>query len=198
MATQAEQIKQLRELTGAGVLDAKKTLEQHNGDYDKALAVLKEKGLQAAQKKAERVAKQGVIEAYVHGAGKIGVIVEVACETDFVAATPGFRELAHNIALQVAAFNPKYVAVEDIPANVIEEQKKIFADAAVAEGKPAHIVTEKIVPGKMEAFYKENCLLRQTFLRDDSVTIHDLVQTNIAKVGENIVIRRFARFELGQ
>jgi elongation factor Ts len=198
MATQAEQIKQLREMTGAGILDAKKTLESFNGDFDKTLAVLKEKGLKAAQKKAERATKQGLVEAYIHGAGKIGVLVEVACETDFVAATNDFRELAHNIALQVAAFNPKYVGVEDIPANVIEEQKKLFADAAIAEGKPANIVHEKIVPGKMESFYKESCLLRQAFLRDDSQTIHDLVQGTIAKVGENIVVRRFARFELGQ
>jgi len=198
MATLAEQIKQLRELTGAGVLDAKKTLEQYAGDFDKALAVLKEKGLKAAQKKAERAVKQGVVEAYIHGGGKIGVLVEVACETDFVAATPGFRELAHNVALQVAAFNPKYVGVEDIPADVVEAQKKAFADAALAEGKPAHIVAEKIVPGKMDAFFKEACLLRQTFLRDDTMTIHDLVQSMIAKVGENIVVRRFARFELGQ
>ncbi len=198
MATQTELIKQLREVTGAGILDAKKTLESFNGDYDKALAVLKEKGLKSAEKKAERVAKQGVVEAYIHGAGKIGVLVEVACETDFVAALPGFRELAHNIALQVAATNPKYVGVESIPAEIVEAQKQAFADAAIADGKPANIVNEKIVPGKMEAFFKEACLLRQPFIRDDTMTIHDLVQIQIAKVGENIVVRRFARFELGQ
>jgi elongation factor Ts len=144
MTASAEQIKKLRELTGAGVLDAKRTLEQYAGDFDKALAVLKEKGLKAAEKKAERIAKQGLIETYVHDGGKIGVIVEVNCETDFVAATNEFRKLAHDIALQIAAAKPLYVSVDDIPAEVLAAQKKIFADAAVAEGKPANIV-EKIV-----------------------------------------------------
>ena len=155
MNVSAEQIKKLRELTGAGVLDAKRTLEQYNGDFDKALAVLKEKGLKAAEKKAERVAKQGLVETYVHGGGKIGVMVEVNCETDFVAATNEFRQLAHDLALQIAASKPLYVSLDDIPANVVEEQKKIFADAALAEGKPANIV-EKIVQGKTDAFFKQS------------------------------------------
>jgi elongation factor Ts len=197
MAATAEQIKKLRELTGAGVLDAKRTLEEHNGDFDKALAILKEKGMKVAAKKAERVAKQGLIETYVHGGGKLGVIAEINCETDFVAATSEFRELAHNVALQIAASNPKYVSKEDIPANVIEAQKKLFADAAVAEGKPANIV-EKIVTGKLESFYKDSCLLLQPFVRDDKTTLNDLVKGTIAKLGENIVIRRFTRFELGE
>jgi len=197
MATSAEQIKKLRELTGAGVLDAKRTLEEHNGDFDKAFAILKEKGLKAAAKKTERVAKQGLIETYVHGGGKIGVMVEVNCETDFVAATPEFQTLAHDLALQIAASNPKYVSQGDVPANVIEEQKKIFADAAAAEGKPANIV-EKIVTGKLESFYKESCLLLQPFVRDDKMTVHDLIQAAVAKLQENIVVRRFARFELGE
>ncbi len=192
----AEQIKKLRELTGAGVLDAKRTLEEHHGDFDKALAILKEKGLKAAEKKAERVAKQGLIETYVHGGGKLGVMVEVNCETDFVAALSEFHELAHNIALQIAATKPEYVSVEDIPAAVIEEKKKIFTEAALAEGKPAHIV-EKIVNGKLEAYYKEACLLRQPFIRDEQQTVQDLLQATIAKVGENIVVKRFVRYELG-
>jgi elongation factor Ts len=197
MTASAEQIKKLRELTGAGVLDAKRTLEQYAGDFDKALAVLKEKGLKAAEKKAERIAKQGLIETYVHGGGKIGVIVEVNCETDFVAATNEFRKLAHDIALQIAAAKPLYVSVDDIPAEVLAAQKKIFADAAVAEGKPANIV-EKIVQGKTEAFLKEAVLLRQPFIRDDQQTIQDLVQSIVAILGEKIVVKRFARFELGQ
>ncbi len=197
MTISAEQIKKLRELTGAGILDAKRTLEQYNGDFDKALAVLREKGLKAAEKKAERVAKQGLIETYSHGGGKIGVMVEVNCETDFVAATNEFRELAHNLALQIAAFKPRYVSLNDVPADVLEAQKKIFADAAVAEGKPANIV-EKIVQGKTDAFLKEVVLLRQPFVRDDTQTIHDLIQSVIAKLGENIVVKRFARFELGE
>jgi elongation factor Ts len=196
MSISAEQIKKLRELTGAGVLDAKRTLEEHHGDFDKALAILKEKGLKAAEKKAERVAKQGVIETYVHGGGRIGVMVEVNCETDFVAATNDFKQLAHDVALQIAATKPEFVSIEEIPAAVIEEKKKMFTDAALAEGKPANIV-ERIVTGKMDAWYKEAVLLRQAFIRDDKQTIQDLVQATIAKVGENIVVKRFVRYELG-
>ena len=197
MSTSAEQIKKLRELTGAGVLDAKRTHEEHNGDFDKALAILKEKGMKAAAKKIERVAKQGVVETYVHGGGKVGVMVEVNCEPGFVAATPEFQTLAHDLALQIAATSPTYVSQADIPANVVDEQKKLFADAAAAEGKPANIV-ERIVQGKLENFYKESCLLLQPFVRDDKTTINDLIQAAIAKLGENIVVRRFARFQLGE
>jgi len=197
MTATAEQIKKLRELTGAGVLDAKRTLEEHNGDFDKALAILKEKGLKVAATKSERVAKQGLIETYVHGGGKIGVMVEVNCETDFVAATKEFQTLAHDLALQIAASNPRYVSQADVPAEVVAEQKKIFADAAVAEGKPANIV-EKIVQGKLDSFYKESCLLLQPFVRDDKTTVSDLIKGAIAKLNENIVVRRFTRFELGE
>jgi elongation factor Ts len=197
MTATAEQIKKLRELTGAGVLDSKRTLEEHNGDFDAALAILKEKGLKAAAKKVERVAKQGLIETYVHAGGRMGVIAEINCETDFVAATNEFKELAHNVALQIVATNPKYVSKDDVPAAVVEEQKKLFADAAAAEGKPAHII-EKIITGKLESFYKDSCLLLQPFIRDDKRTVNDLVQTTITILGENIVIRRFTRFELGE
>ena len=197
MTVSAEQIKKLRELTGAGVLDTKRALEQYAGDFDKALAVLKEKGLKAAEKKADRVAKQGLIETYVHGGGRIGVMVEVNCETDFVAATNEFRQLAHDVALQIAATKPLYVSMDDVPADIVEAQKKVFADAALAEGKPANIV-ERIVQGKTDAFFKESVLLRQTFIRDDALTIQDLVQSVIAKLGENIVVKRFVRFELGE
>ncbi|MBM3130163.1 MAG: translation elongation factor Ts [Chloroflexi bacterium] len=197
MTASAEQIKKLRELTGAGILDTKRTLEEFNGDFDKALAVLKEKGLKAAEKKAERVAKQGLIETYVHGAGKLGVMVEVNCETDFVAATNEFKQLAHDLALQIAATKPLYVSVNDVPADAVDAQKKVFADAALAEKKPANIV-EKIVQGKTDAYLKEIVLLRQPFIRDDALTIQDLIQSVIAKLGENIVVRRFARFELGE
>ncbi|MCX7839096.1 MAG: elongation factor Ts [Anaerolineae bacterium] len=197
MIASTEQIKKLRELTGAGVLDAKRTLEQYNGDFDKALAVLKEKGLKAAEKKAERVARQGIIEAYIHAGGKIGVLVEVNCETDFVAATNEFKQLAHDLALQIAASKPRYVSVNDIPAAELEAQKKIYADAARAEGKPEELV-ERIAQGKIDAALNEIVLLRQPFIRDESLTVHDLIQSVIAKVGENIVVRRFARFELGE
>lgn len=197
MNVSAEQIKKIRELTGAGILDAKNTLEQFNGDFDKALAVLKEKGLKNAEKKAERIAKQGLVETYVHGGGKLAVMVEINCETDFVAATVDFKDLVHDIAMQIAATKPQFVSPEDIPADKIEEMKKQFTDAAVADRKPANII-EKIVTGKIEAFYKDTCLVRQPFIRDDSQTIHDRIQLTIAKLGENIVVKRFARFELGE
>ncbi|MBI4790958.1 MAG: translation elongation factor Ts [Chloroflexi bacterium] len=197
MATTAEQIKQLRELTGAGVLDAKRTLEEHQGDFDKALAVLKEKGLKRAEKKAERATRQGLVETYVHAGGLIGVMVEVNCETDFVARNEAFKELAHNLALQIAAQSPKFVSQNDIPAEVLSEQQRIYAEAAKAEGKSDAIV-EKIVQGKLASWIKESCLLSQSFIRDDSQTIHALVQATIMKFGENIVVRRFARFALGE
>jgi elongation factor Ts len=197
MAATTEQIKQLREQTGAGVLEAKRVLDENKGDFDKALSILKAKGMAAAEKKAERTAKDGVVETYVHAGGKIGVMVEVNCETDFVARTPEFRDLAHNIALQVAAMNPKYVSPDDIPADVAAEQKKTFEDATRAEGKPETILP-KIVQGKLDKFYKEVCLLRQPFIMDESLTVGDLVKATIAKTGENILIRRFARYALGE
>jgi elongation factor Ts len=196
MAVTTEQIKKIRELTGAGVLDAKKTLEENNGDFDKALAILKEKGLKNAEKKAERVAKQGLIETYVHGGGKLGVMLEINCETDFVAATNEFKDLAHDIALQIAATKPQFVSEAEIPADQIEALKKQFTEAATSEGKPANII-EKIVTGKMASHLKEVCLLNQPFIRDDSQTIHDRIQVTIAKLGENIIVKRFTRFELG-
>ncbi len=197
MSASTDQIKKLRDLTGAGVLDAKRTLEEHKGDFDKALAILKEKALKSAEKKSDRVAKQGLIETYVHTGGRVGAIVEINCETDFVARTPDFQELAHNIALQIAAAKPQFVSIDDIPAATVAEQKKIFADAALAEGKPANIV-DKIVQGKLDNFYRDACLLKQPFIRDESMTVHDLIQAKVAILQENIVVRRFARFELGE
>jgi len=195
-STSAEQIKKLRDLTGAGVLDAKKTLEEFKGDFDKALAVLKEKGLKTAVKKSERAAKEGLVETYVHTGGRVGVMIEINCETDFVARTPDFQELAHNLALQIAATKPQFVSEANIPPATLIEQKKIYSDAALAEGKPANIV-EKIVQGKLDSYLREACLVKQPFIRDETTTIHDLIQAKIAKLGENIVVRRFARFELG-
>jgi elongation factor Ts len=193
----AEQIKKLREMTGAGVLDAKRTLEEFDGDFDKAHAVLKEKGLKAAAKKTERTAKEGLVVTYVHAGGRIGVMLEINCETDFVARNDVFKQLAHDLALQIAAQGAKYVKLEDIPPAVVEEQKTIVAAADKAEGKPADIV-DKIVHGKLESFYDDVCLLRQKYVRDESVRINDVVKEAVAKLGENIVIRRFARFELGE
>ncbi len=197
MSASTDQIKKLRDMTGAGVLDAKRTLEEYKGDFDKALAVLKEKALKSAGKKTERIAKQGLVETYVHTGGRVGAMVEVNCETDFVARTPDFKELAHDIALHIAAAKPQFVSTEDIPPAIVEEQKKIFTDAALAEGKPANII-DKIVQGKIESYYRDVCLLKQPFIRDESMTVHDLIQAKIAKLDENIQVRRFARFELGE
>lgn len=197
MATSAEMIKQLRQETGAGILDAKKTLDEMGGDYDKALSILKAKGIAKADKKAaERTAQDGAITTYVHN-GKVGVMVEVNCETDFVARTPQFQDLSHAIALQIAAMNPKYVSPEDIPAEELEATKKTFTEATLAEGKPANIV-EKIVAGKLDKYFAETCLLRQPYIKDDKQTIDALVKAASAQTGEKIVVRRFTRYALGE
>lgn len=197
MASAAELIKQLRQETGAGILDAKKTLDEMGGDYDKALSILRAKGIAKADKKsAERTAQDGAIETYVHN-GKVGVMVELNCETDFVARTPQFKDAAHAIALQIAAMNPKYVSVEDIPADEVEAQKKTFTDATLAEGKPANIV-DKIVQGKLDKYYAEVVLLRQAYIKDDKQTIEQVVKSASAQTGEKIVVKRFTRYALGE
>jgi elongation factor Ts len=197
MAATAEQIKKLRELTGAGVLEAKKVLDEHQGNFDQALDILKARGIARADKKAERVARSGLIETYVHGAGRVGVMLEVNCETDFVARTPDFQALAHNLALQVAAQNPKYVSRSDIPAAALDEIKETFVKETRAEGKPDAMI-DRIVEGKLNKHLKQLCLLDQPYIKDDSASIQDLVKSVIAIVGENIVVRRFARYELGE
>ncbi|MCG3140440.1 MAG: Elongation factor Ts [Anaerolineae bacterium] len=197
MATQAELVKKLREETGAGILDAKKTLEEMGGDYDKALSILKAKGIAKAEKKsAERTANDGVIETYVHN-GKVGVMVEINCETDFVARTPQFKEAAHAVALQIAAMNPKYVSPESIPADELAAMKKTFEDATRAEGKPENII-EKIVTGKLDKYFAETCLYSQPFIKDDKQTIQELVKAASAQTGEKIQVRRFVRYALGE
>jgi len=197
MATQAELIKKLREETGAGILDAKKTLDETGGDFDKALSILKAKGIAKAEKKAaERTAQDGAIETYVHN-GKVGVMVEINCETDFVARTPQFKDVAHAVALQIAAMNPKYVSPESIPADELAATKKTFEDATRAEGKPENII-DKIVTGKLDKYYAENCLLRQPYIKDDKQTIEQLVKAASAQTGEKIQVRRFVRYSLGE
>jgi elongation factor Ts len=195
--TTTEQIKQLRDQTGAGVLEAKRVLDQSDGDFQKALSILKAKGLAAADKKAERAAREGVIECYTHAGGKVGVMVELNCETDFVARLDIFKQLAHDIALQVAATSPRYVTVEDIPAEVLAEHTKTFEEATRAEGKPEAIIP-KIVQGKLDKYFTEVCLYRQPFIKDDSIAIEELVKTAIAQTKENIVVRRFVRYALGE
>ncbi|CAB3393382.1 translation elongation factor Ts [Kyrpidia spormannii] len=197
MAITAAQVKELRERTGAGMMDCKKALTDAEGDMDKAIQLLRERGLAAAAKKAGRVATEGLVEAYIHGGGRIGVLVEVNCETDFVANTDEFRSLVKDIAMQVAASRPEYVRREEVPAEVIEKEKSIYRAQAEAEGKPAAIV-ERMVEGRLEKFYKEACLLEQSFIKNPDITVEQLVKEKISKIGENISVRRFARFELGE
>jgi elongation factor Ts len=197
MAISIEQIKQLREETGAGVLDCRKALETYNGDFEKAIEYLREKGLAKAAKRADREVREGMLELYSHGNGRVGVMVEVNCETDFVARSESFRKFAHEVALQIAAGAPKYVKVEDIPADIVEQEREKARNLALAEGKPEKVI-ERIVEGKMEKFYNDHCLLRQPYVRDDNITVEDLRNQHIAAIGENIVIRRFARWEVGE
>ena len=193
----AKLVKELRERTGAGMMDCKKALAEAGGDIDKAVNLLREKGLAAAAKKAGRVAAEGVVSSYIHGDGRIGVLVEVNCETDFVAKTDEFKELVKDIAMQIAAAKPEYVRREDVPESVIEKEKEILKAQALNEGKPERIV-EKMVQGRIEKHYKEICLLDQPFIKNSDITVQQLVNEKIAKIGENIVVRRFVRFELGE
>jgi len=189
-------VKELREKTGAGIMDCKRALADSGGDLEKAIDLLRQKGLSAAAKKASREAKEGLVSSYIHGGGKIGVLVEVNCETDFVARNSEFQELVKDIAMQIAASNPSYVRREDVPADVLERERSIYKIQAKESGKPEHVL-DKIVEGKVEKFYLETCLLEQPFVKDPSVTINDMVQQKIAKIGENIIVKRFTRYQLG-
>jgi elongation factor Ts len=189
-------IKDLREATAAGVLDCKKALEASGGDLEKAKVYLREKGLAAAAKKASRAAEEGLIEAYIHTGGRVGALIELNCETDFVARTEAFEGLAHDLALQVVAARPLYLAPDDIPPDVLEEEKNVYRVQAKETGKPERII-EKIVEGKLQKYYQEVCLMKQPFIKDDDLTVQDVLTEIIAKLGENIAVRRFVRFELG-
>lgn len=197
MAITTEMIKELREATGAGVLDCRKALEQAGGDFKKAVDFLREKGLATAAKRADRQASEGVIELYSHGGGRVGVMLELNCETDFVGRSESFRNLAHELALQIAAGAPRYIRPEDIPAEVLEHERQIAKARAREEGKPEAIL-EKIAEGRLEKFKDEVCLLRQPYIRDENITVEQLLMQNIAAIGENIVIRRFVRWERGE
>lgn len=197
MAITASEVKELRERTGAGMMDCKNALVEANGDMERAIEILREKGLAAAAKKAGRIASEGIVEAYIHGNGRIGVLVEVNCETDFVANTKEFRSFVHDIALQIAAANPQYISRDDVPAEVLEKEKEILRQQALNEGKPENIL-DRIVEGRIEKFYKDACLLEQPFIRDPDRTIKDIVTEQIAKLGENISVRRFTRYEMGE
>lgn len=190
-------VKDLRERTGAGMMDCKKGLVECNGDLEKAIDYLREKGLAAAAKKEGRIAAEGVVEAYIHGEGRIGVLVEINCETDFVARGDEFKQFAKDIAMQIAAAKPLYVNIEEVPAEIIDHEKAILRAQALNEGKPEKIV-DKMVEGRIDKFYKETCLMEQSFIKDPDIVIKDLVVEKVAKIGEKISIRRFTRYELGE
>ncbi|MCU0597924.1 MAG: translation elongation factor Ts [Desulfobacterales bacterium] len=193
----AESVKTLRSRTGAGIMDCKEALAETNGDMEKAIEHLRKKGIATAQKRAARAASEGVVQSYIHLGGKIGVIVEVNCETDFVAKTDDFKDFAKNIAMHIAASRPLGVIPEDVPPSVLEKEKEIYRHQAREMGKPENML-EKIVEGKMSKFYKESCLMQQPYVRDPNLSIADVLNDMIAKTGEKITISRFARFQIGE
>lgn len=197
MAVDAKLVKQLRERTGAGMLDCKKALEEADNNLDKAIEILREKGLSAAANKAGRVATEGVVQSYIHAGGRIGVLVEVNCETDFVAMTDQFKDFARDIAMQIAAASPRYVSREEVPQDEIEKEKEILTAQALNEGKPEKIVA-KMVEGRISKYYEEYCLMEQSFVKDPDKTVSQLLNEKVSTIGENITIRRFVRYELGE
>lgn len=197
MEITTQMIKELREATGVGILDCREALTQAGGDFDKAVDYLREKGLARAAKRSGREASDGVLELYSHGDGRVGVMVEVNCETDFVARSEGFRNLAHEIALQIAAAAPEFVNPEDIPEANLERERQIARNRAKEEGKPENIL-DKIVEGRIEKYRDETCLMRQPYIRDENKTIQDLIGEQVAALGENILVRRFVRWERGE
>ncbi|MBC7229163.1 MAG: translation elongation factor Ts [Actinobacteria bacterium] len=197
MDINAAQVKELRESTGAGIMDCKQALQEAGGDMEKAVRILREKGLAGAQKKAGRSAADGIVDAYIHLNNRIGVLLEVNCETDFVARNETFRAMVHDIAMHIAAANPLYVSPEDVPEELLDQEREINRSRALKEGKPEKVV-DKIVEGRLKKYYEEVCLLEQPFVKDPEITIRELVQRTIAATGENIVVRRFVRFQVGE
>ncbi len=193
----SQDVAKLRQATGVGMMDCKKALEETNGDFDKAVTYLREKGMAAAAKKASRIAAEGLVASYIHGGGKIGVLVEVNCETDFVARGEKFQELCKDIAMQIAASNPKYVRREEVPAEVIEAERAIAKQQAINEGKKPEFA-DRIVNGRLEKFFKEVCLMEQEFIKDPSMDITQVINEAILSIGEKITIRRFVRYEMGE
>jgi elongation factor Ts len=189
-------VKELREATGAGILDCKEALAANDGDFEKSVTYLREKGMAAAAKRSHREAKEGLVGSYVHAGSKVAAMVEVNCETDFVANTDEFQELAHDLAMQVVAAKPSYLTPEEIPADLLEKESAIYRAEMADSGKPANII-DRIVEGKLQKFYEETCLMEQPFIKDTAITVRELVQQRNALLGENIVVRRFARFEVG-
>lgn len=196
MEIAADRVKELRVKTGAGIMDCKEALKVSNGNFDKAVDFLREKGLSAATKKSSRATKDGLITSYIHMGGKVGVMIEVNCETDFVAKTENFKILTRDLAMHVAAMNPLYVKPEDVPEATLQREKDIYRKQVIAEGKPEKIA-DKIVEGKLKKFYEEVCLVKQKFIRDTNMTVEDLIKASIAATGENILVKRFVRYQLG-
>lgn len=196
MSISAAQVKELRERTGAGMLNCKNALVEVDGDIEKAVDLLREKGLSQAAKKSSRIAAEGLVDSYIHG-GRIGVLIEVNTETDFVAKNAEFKEFVRDLAMQVAASNPKYISIEDVPEEDVNREKEVLVHQVINEGKPEH-VAEKIVEGRLGKFYEQVCLLEQSFIKDPSMKVKDLLNEKISKIGENIVIRRFERYEVGE
>ncbi|MEK7497076.1 MAG: translation elongation factor Ts [Patescibacteria group bacterium] len=195
MSISINDIQNLRNITGAGMMSAKRALEEAGGDVQKAVDLLRQKGVKVAAGKSDRTTSQGLIKSYIHGEGILGVLVEVACETDFVARTDKFKELAHDLAMQIAAANPQYIEAADVPADVLEREKAVYVAQLAEQGKSGEMA-EKIIAGKLEKFYAEVCLLKQPFFKDDKKTVGDVVTEMIATLGENIKVKRFARFGL--
>ena len=193
----AEMVKELREKTGAGVMDCKQALQEADGDFDKAIEILRKKGAASAQKRLGRETKEGVIDAYIHPGNRLGVLIEVNCETDFVARNEEFRQFVRNMAMQVAASNPLVVSREDLPQELVEKELEIYRSQAREQGKPEHII-DKIAQGKLEKYYQEVCLLEQAYIRDPDRTVEDILNEIRAKIGENIIIKRFVRYQLGE
>ncbi len=196
-AVTTDMIKNLREKSGAGMMDCKRALEESGGDFDKAIEYLRKKGAATAAKRADRETNQGVVEAYIHAGGRIGAMVELNCETDFVAKTPDFKSLAHDIAMQIAAMSPRYISREQVEKGTVDKELEIYRTQAQNEGKPAQ-VAEKIAQGRLDKFYQESCLMDQSFIKDSGKTIKDLIDEATAKVGEKVSIRRFMRYHLGE
>ncbi len=197
MTITAGMVKELREATGAGILDCRKALEAADGNFDGAVDFLRERGLSQAAKRMDRQAKEGLVHAYIHSGGRIGVLVEVNCETDFVARTDEFQGFVNDVAMQIAALAPQFVARADVPADLLEHERQLYRAQALEEGKPEQVI-DRIVEGRLEKFYQQVCLLEQDFIRDEDTTIEELLKAQISKTGENIVIRRFSRYQLGE
>ncbi|MDD2620793.1 MAG: translation elongation factor Ts [Syntrophomonadaceae bacterium] len=197
MVVTAAMVKELRERTGVGMMDCKKALVECSGDMEKAIDELRTKGLAKAAKKAGRVASEGVVTSYIHGGGRIGVLVEVNCETDFVAKNSDFKQMVYDIAMQIAASNPEFINREEVPEEVIQREKEVLKAQALEEGKPEKVI-DKMVEGRIDKYFKERCLMDQAFIKDTDKTVQQLVHEQIARMGENITIRRFARYEVGE